>query len=288
MSIEVLTMWYNEAYLAPFFLKHYAYADKITLLYDADTSDNTLKIVESYPNVHVVPFQFPDMMDDELKRDFLNTQYRQTECDWVLCVDADEFVFYKKGNEFCYDLHPFLDGNPEYDLFYVTLYQIYPHADDAELDPDMCPVPQRRYGDPNVTKGHNSMYNKPILVRKGLDMYWTPGCHEIDLVLRNGLNMLWVPGCNRMTFRGHPLKKIAANFMKTCMIFPAGISSVPLLGAHWAMAAPAFAIERRIENRKKRQSRNNLEKGMTVQHHNVTEESIMREFAQHKNDPQLF
>ena len=288
MSIEVLTMWYNEAYLAPFFLKHYAYADKITLLYDADTTDNTLEIVNSFPNVHIVPFQFPDMMDDELKRDILNTQYRQTECDWVLGVDADEFVFYKKENDFCNDLHPFLNDNLGYDVFYVTLYQVYRHEDDADLDPDMPPVPQRRHGDPNVTKGWKALYNKPILVHKGLDMSWSNGVHGIKLALRNGLNIHWRDCHNKMKFSGHPLKKFIAKFMKIFGIFPGKISPTPLLGAHWSMADPGFALERRIKNRKERQSKNNLAKGMGIQNHTVTEKDIMDKFARHKNDPQLF
>lgn len=45
MSIEIITMWYNEEALAPFFLKHYSWADKITLLYDEETSDKSLDII---------------------------------------------------------------------------------------------------------------------------------------------------------------------------------------------------------------------------------------------------
>ena len=260
-SLEVLTMWYNEAFLAPFFLKHYAYADRITLLYDADTTDNTFEIVKNFPNVHVVPFRFPDMMDDELKRDILNAHYKQTQFDWVLCVDADEFAFYKEAGDFCYDLRRFLDYNSGYDLFYVSLYQIYRNANDAELDPDKYPVPQRRHGDPNITTGVNVMYNKPILVRKGLDVRWGFGCHDIEFV---------------------------PSFSGGSVSLPGAISPVGLLGGHWAMADPVFAIERRVKNRRARQSKNNLMKGLTVQHHHVTEESIMAEFAQHMHDPQVY
>ncbi|MCL1915330.1 MAG: glycosyltransferase family 2 protein [Desulfovibrionaceae bacterium] len=252
MSLEILTMWYNEAFLAPFFLKHYSYADKITLLYDSDTTDNTLEIVKTCHNVHVIPFQFPDMMDSGQKRDLLNAQYKQTQCDWVLCVDADEFVFYKTNENFCYDVNMFLAAHPKYDLFYVRLYQVYRHAYDTDLDPDMYPVPQRRHGDPNVTEGENAWYNKPILARKGLDMHWTVGCHKIE-------------------------------FSTSLTVSPVG-----LLGAHWAMADPAFAVERRVKNRKARQSKNNLAKEWGNHNHHITVKSIMGEFIQHINDPQLF
>ncbi len=274
MSIEILTMWYNEAQLAPYFLRHYAYADKITLLYDTDTTDNTLEIAQAAPNVQVIPFRFPDMMDDELKRDFLNAQYRRSACDWVLCADADEFVFYKEGDKFCYDLRPFLAERPGYDLFYVTLYQIYRHADDFDLNPKLYPVPQRRHGDPNVTKGINAMYNKPILARNGLNMQWTPGCHTINL--------------KHPPLRKLNLRKLTAMFFYEFIIPSVKISPFSLLGAHWSMADQSFAVERRIKNRRARQSQNNLAKGLTRQHHTVTEEGIMNEFSHHMYDVKLF
>jgi hypothetical protein len=244
-------MWYNEEYLAPFFLKHYSWVDKISLLYDKDSTDNTRAIAESYPNVRVIPFHFPDMMDDKLKCDYINEQYRRAECDWVLAVDADEFVFYKEREEFVYNLNCFLLENFQYDLFVVALYQVYRNKRDIDLDPDIPAVPQRRYGDPNITHGVNASYNKPILVRKGMDFAWHVGCHYIKT--------------------------------KEVRVYPK-----KLLGAHWSMADPAFSVERRVKNRRARQSRNNLEKKMTVQHHHVTVKSIMKEFACHYDDPQVF
>jgi len=47
-TIEVLTMWHNEAFLAPFFLKHYAFADSIRVIDDVDTSDNTKEIIRGF------------------------------------------------------------------------------------------------------------------------------------------------------------------------------------------------------------------------------------------------
>ena len=58
MKIDIITMWYNEAFLAPLFLNHYSFANTIHLLYDEDTTDNTLDIVSKYNNVKVIPFDF--------------------------------------------------------------------------------------------------------------------------------------------------------------------------------------------------------------------------------------
>jgi hypothetical protein len=251
MSFEIITMWYNEEYLAPFFLKHYSWAEKISLLYDDDSTDNTLDIVRLYPNVQIIHFRFPDMMDDDINQDYINNQYHQAECDWVLAVDADEFVFYKEREEFVYNLEEFVSKNMQYDIFIATLYQIYRNKIDSDLNPSLPPVPQRRYGDPNVTDGINKLYNKPILLRKGMYASWRHGCHHIT-----------------------------AEGARFC--------PEKLLGAHWSMADPAFSVERRVKNRRARQSRHNLEKQLTVQHHHVTVKSIMAEFACHSDDPRVF
>lgn len=258
-------MWYNEEFLAPFFLKHYAWADRITLLYDRDTTDNTRAIATAYPNVHITPFRFPDMMDDALKIDIINKVYTESKADWVLCVDADEFVFFKEDGVFQYDLPRYIEKHPGYDLFFVSLFQIYRHSDDADLDPALPAIPQRRHGDPNITTGINLLYNKPILIRGGLErsIAWSPGCHSIRI------------DKDEYSITSHAAAPIA-------------IAPATLMEAHWAMADPAFAVERRVKNRRLRQSKNNLEQKMTVQHHDVTVKSIMKEFAEHMNDPQLF
>jgi hypothetical protein len=252
MKVEIITMWYNEEFLAPYFLRHYSWADKISLLYDLDSTDNSLALAEACPNVHIIPFRFPDMMDDEIKMNLINKQYSGTECDYVLSVDADEFAFYKHGEEFRYDLRPILETHDNCDLFRIALYTIYRHSEDSDLDPSLPAIPQRRHGVQNILA--DITYIKPILVRAGLHVTWGVGCHNIFFAKQHEPD-----------------------------IFPHF-----LLGAHWVMADPAFAVERRIKNRRERQSKNNLTKGMTIQHHHVTVASLISAFARHANDPLLF
>lgn len=274
MSIEIITMWYNEEALAPFFLKHYSWADKITLLYDEDTSDNSLEIIRKAKNVTVIPFKFPDMMDDEIKIDLVNRYYRESACDYVLAVDADEFVFFKKNDTFIYDLNIFLEDKESYDVFYVTLYQVYKHKNDKKLDCACEAIPQRRHGDPNITTGLNLYYNKPILVKTKINIQWTVGCHFLELKFPP-LKNYKISKLYNMYFNGYTIPAFKyAPFV--------------LLGAHWSMADQDFSIKRRIIDRRLRQSKNNLDKGMTIQHHNITEESLLKEFKSHENDPQLF
>jgi hypothetical protein len=61
-----------------------------------------------------------------------------------------------------------------------------------------------------------------------------------------------------------------------------------LYGAHWAMADPELAIERRYYGRTLRQSQFNLKKRLSTHLHHLTPESILRECQEHENDPKLF
>ncbi len=45
IKVEIITSVYNEEFLLPFFLKHYSWVDKINIIYDQDSNDNTLQII---------------------------------------------------------------------------------------------------------------------------------------------------------------------------------------------------------------------------------------------------
>jgi len=66
-KIELMTLWYNEEFLAPYFLNHYKFIDTIHLFLDSDTNDTTKEIISQYNNVSLKQFTFPDRMDDEIK-----------------------------------------------------------------------------------------------------------------------------------------------------------------------------------------------------------------------------
>ena len=90
--IEVITFFYNEEYLLPFYLKHYSYADKITAFYDEDSTDNTLKILESDPRVKIFPFKFTDGLNETEKIYMINKAYRKSKAKYCIIADADELV----------------------------------------------------------------------------------------------------------------------------------------------------------------------------------------------------
>ncbi len=248
--IEVITMWFNEEFLAPFFLSHYRFADRINIILDADTNDNTLAIVSKCPNVHVELFKFPDMMDDMIKVGRINQCYAGLDCDWVICVDADEFIFPLPDVTWT---RKFLSEVKEGNVVKAAMWNVYRHHSDENLDPAMEPVVmQRRHGDPNMGKAENAPYVKPIVCRPKAHDGWSVGNHHI---------------------KPNTSTKLAGEW---------------LAGAHWANADPCFCIERRLKGRRDRQSKNNLSNRMTFQHQWIAEQDVLRLCQAHANDPQLF
>lgn len=247
--ISVLTFCYNENFLMPYFLRHYSFADRIHVIVDADTNDGMRECFVGNSRVTTEEYRFPDMMDDILKVARINEVARSIDTDWLIVVDADEFVFSATGE----GVRPFLARqSKEVNVVVSKMWQIYRHRTDEDLSVDgLPPVMQRRYGDPVREHGDNSIYCKPIVIRMPTDFRLEVGNHYIR--------------GERLTFSGETLD-----------------------GAHWAMADLCFAIDRRIAGRKDRQSRENIRLGHTIQHHHVTEEQIVEEARIHLDDPKLF
>lgn len=255
MKVEVLTFMYNEEFLMPFFLKHYDWVDKIRVILDMDSNDGTLRLLQANPKVEIIPFRFPDMMDDELKVKEINRRYHEIrDCDRVLLVDADEFVFTNKEELKRIGAH----------VVSVKLFNVYRHRSEKDLDVHKSIKLQRRHGylDPS--------YNKPIIVKPKLDILWGVGNHTVLRVQR--------------ILRNPPLKIIHAILGQRAIV----PTDCGVIGAHWANADPCFCVERRVKDRRDRQSKNNLVRGLTIQHQHITAESVLAECAKHADDSAVF
>jgi hypothetical protein len=247
-------MWYNEEDFAPYFFEHYkGIVDKFYIILDADTNDTTLKIIEKYSkilpkgSIEYEIFTFPDMMDDDLKVQKLNSATNHIDTDWIIVVDGDEFVFPE-----------IIDAvyNTDKNMIYVNYFQVYRNEKETDLNIDIKPIhTQRRCGPKNILINGNStvvLYRKPSVFKSNLNIQLTPGNHS------------YLPNNN---IRIHD--KIVN-------------------GSHWMMADEEIAVKRRVYGRKNRQSKNNYDKGYTVQHWEITEEQIRKECQEHLKDLSLF
>lgn len=259
MRIELITMWYNEEFLAPFFLNHYSWVDRIHILLDADTNDATEQIANSYPNVSIEYFKFPDMMDDIIKARKINEKYRSlTEADYIVVVDSDEFIFCNLLADSVRN-HIIEKGK---NLYFATLWQIYQHEDDTELDATRPLLLQRRNGDPAI----RNCYIKPAVARAGLDIVWGYGNHS---VVFDGQFMSWnTPNADSMRAHGVTVQPVDM-----------------LQGAHWKLFDLNETIRRRIQNRTNRQSRFNIITMLTYHHHQTCTDDIVAEYDRMKRSP---
>lgn len=168
MKITVISMWHNEAQLAPFFLGHYAYADKIHLIIGSDTTDNTLEICAKYPNVEIEEHTFPGgLLNDTLKMEKFNQATARADSDWVIAIDADEFIFPPTRE----DPRVYL-SRQKGNLIQAVMWQVYRHITELDLDPNKPALGQRQHG--NNWKVHHM---KPIVVKPETHIKWTIGHH---------------------------------------------------------------------------------------------------------------
>ena len=250
MSVSVVTAWHNEAMIAPFFLNHYAYADKIVVIMGDDTTDESRELCLKRGNVEIEDFTFPDMLlNDIIKAEKMSSVAGEQKTDWVYVVDADEFVFPAGGES-----PDAVLGRQAGNVMYARMWNVYRHKTDPDLDPEKPPVFQRRHGDPSFkTPGaYKTGYIKPIIVRPQFKFRWYPGNHML----------------------------IYNEHTDEC--------SESFLGVHWAMADEEMAVKRRIGGMKGRLSADNIKYGMGEQYIDITEETIRSECAEHANDQMLF
>ena len=256
-------MWYNEEYLAPYFLKHYSWADKIHIILDRDTCDNTEAIARQFPNVEIDYIQFPGMLDDIVKIKKFNHKYTTlTEADYVILVDSDEFIY-------CNDINVPVKSHLERtgkDIYFVNLWQIYENQFDLPMSLDV-PVPYlRRHGDPDMEDAFNITYIKPAIVRGSRNICWDVGNHE---VIYDGNSFKW-----------------ATRNIETMKSMNVSIGDDEMRqGSHWRLVNLKETIKRRIHNRKNRMSATNLHYKLGSQYHDITEEEIIAEYNKNKNRP---
>ena len=249
LEIEVITTMYNEAFLAPLFVRHYApWVDRFTVFYDGESTDGTQRELETaavqcgVESLDIVPFEFPRGFDDELKIKRINKAVRKSSADFAVCVDADEFVH----------PWPFASTNPRDELakctgnvVHCSMFNVYRHTTDADIDQTKPPLFQRRHGDPNAG---NDAYKKPCIVRPDCGAQFDVGCHKL-LVPKRG-SMLWK-------------------------------------GVHWNKADD-FCLLRCVRDRRDRLSIENRRNYLGEHYFDITEEQIRTELKAHENAPQLF
>lgn len=244
MKISVITRWYNEEFFAPFFLNHYSWADEIVVFLEEATTDRSAEIIRRYPNALIRWCDTGPKLNDRILSDMMSDMAASRDADWVLRADADEYAF-APGMACPRGAIEKANGN----VINARYRWIYRHADDADLDPALPPVPQRRHGGAyTIWPGMGESYLKPTIVRPEVNLRWMPGEQ-----------------------RYYPNADVQ-------------ISSTVFGGAHWQMVDCEHAIARNHKN-ESRLSEENIKNKWGVK--NFTPEMIRAECARHLHDPQV-
>ena len=171
--ITIISAWYNEEFLAPLFLNHYSFADRIIIMLDESTNDGTIdeikKFVARDSFISFRKLKMPSGMDDILKQKQVNEQYSQIKEGWVIEVDADEFIKVPEMG-----MREYLK-EVEADVVRLEFWQMYQHKTECALNNCTPVFEQRKHGKKNGFE----RWNKPCVVRAGKDIAWTVGHHEI-------------------------------------------------------------------------------------------------------------
>lgn len=188
-----VTVW-NEEMMLPYYLRHYLqFCDRI-IVFDNQSTDNTLMICAQYPNVEVRSYNTNETFNDYVHLDLKHKCIDEArgKADYIIVSDCDEFIVH-------HDILNFLKNN-ESPLIFPAGFQMvswkFPDTDGQIYDEIRDGVP-----DP--------WYSKPILINpnKIESLKWIEGCHEIELNSKiNGEILHPVPIEIRPTgeWKGHP------------------------------------------------------------------------------------
>lgn len=146
MRIHAYTLCYNEQTLMPYFLRHYAsFADEITI-FDNESNDNTLSIIEDFKSkcdipINVVTYKSDNQVNDskyiQLKN--MTLKLSKGKDDWIFVLDTDELIYHPHIREY-------LEQLSEYDVIHPKAYhmigkelpttdgQIYEEANNGVFD----------------------------------------------------------------------------------------------------------------------------------------------------------
>jgi len=197
MKIVIITLTYNEEIILPFFLRHYErFADRI-IIYDSGSTDRTLEIARGHPLVELRdrPPTHGEIDDRENVR-IKNTAWKDCGADWVMVVDADEFLFYPPNRGLA-NMRAFLTDCDRRKINVVPSECWQMGGDATPTDGLLTEQITTGVRDEHTIK----YYDKVLIFKPETKLVYTPGCHScsgenlrFSLCLRF---LLWA-GCERL------------------------------------------------------------------------------------------
>lgn len=164
VSVWCFTVVRNEEVLMPYFMRHYKEFCSKIIVYDDHSTDNTRQIV--WQNGGIVRDCPWSGLDDIKHTEFAAQQYKEArgEADWVIWVDADEFIWHRQLTKRLLSLT--LDG--------VTL----PRVQGYSMVSDHVPDGTGQIYDEIRMGFRDDSYGKQCVFSPLIDIIWSAGKHE--------------------------------------------------------------------------------------------------------------
>lgn len=170
MKTATITPVWNEAFLLPQFLAHYAPQVDRMILLDNESDDGCLEEATKWPNVEIRTYQSGGVYRDDLKHKAVEGGRHSLvgQVDLVLLVDVDEFILPK-------DFRPLRQalGSIKDEITWTHGWNMFKRPEEAPYDASVSLLKQRAAG------VESSIYSKPIIVRPEAELTFLPGFHEI-------------------------------------------------------------------------------------------------------------
>ena len=97
-----VTLTYNESKMIPYVMPYYERLgiDKL-IVYDNQSTDNTVELLKKYPFVEVRTFKSNDSFNDKTHVDLKTKAYKEfvgKGARWMIVTDFDEVIYYDGDN----------------------------------------------------------------------------------------------------------------------------------------------------------------------------------------------
>lgn len=174
MKVEVYALSWNEERFLPYFLRHYSsFASRITI-FDNESTDDSVRIIERYPNTRVRSYATGGEIYDATWRDYKNEFWKESrgQADWVIIVDVDEIVY-----------HPsLLDYLAACSERGITI----PWTNGYEMVADRFPDTSGHVYEQIVNGAHDEWYSKPAVFDPNAieEINYIPGAHDCSPIGR--------------------------------------------------------------------------------------------------------
>jgi hypothetical protein len=100
--VHAFFICYNEENILPHLLRYYStFCEKIIIL-DNHSTDNSCKIIESFPNTEIIPYDSDNELNDSIYIKLKNHVWKSSVgyADYIIVGDCDEFLYHENMVDF--------------------------------------------------------------------------------------------------------------------------------------------------------------------------------------------